>query len=62
MPLTKEEAQFVEFLGSFPQFYKKAHEIAQSSKGVSILPMENGVSKHLTDFIWNTLVPSERRN
>lgn len=28
----------------------------------TILPMENGVSKHLTDFIWNTLVPSERRN
>lgn len=28
----------------------------------TILPMETGVSKHLTDFIWNTLIPSERRN
>ena len=42
MSLTKEEAQFVEFLGSFPQFYKKAHEIAENTKGISILPMENG--------------------
>ena len=32
MSLTKEEAQFVEFLGSFPQFYKKAHEIAENTK------------------------------
>ncbi|WP_458457026.1 hypothetical protein [Methanobrevibacter sp.] len=42
MTLTKEETLFVEFLNSFPQFYKKAHEIAENSKGISILPMDNG--------------------
>ena len=42
MTLTKEETLFIEFIHSFPQFYKKAHEIAENSKGVSILPMENG--------------------
>ncbi|MBE6501260.1 MAG: hypothetical protein E7Z79_02330 [Methanobrevibacter thaueri] len=42
MTLTTEETLFVEFLQSFPQFYKKAHEIAENTKGISILPMENG--------------------
>ncbi|MBR4447916.1 hypothetical protein, partial [Methanobrevibacter sp.] len=42
MILTKEETQFVEFLQSFPEYYKKAHEIAENSKGISILPMDNG--------------------
>ena len=42
MNLTKEETLFVEFLNSYPQFYKKAHEIAENSKGVSILPMGGG--------------------
>ena len=40
MSLTKEETLFIEFLNSFPQFYKKAHVIAENSKGVSILPMD----------------------
>ena len=42
MSFTKEETQFIEFLNSFPQFYKKAHEIAENTKGVSILPMGEG--------------------
>ena len=42
MTLTAEETLFVEFLNSFPQFYKKAHEIAENTKGISILPMEDG--------------------
>ncbi|MBQ6512538.1 hypothetical protein [Methanobrevibacter sp.] len=42
MSLTKEETLFIEFLNSFPQFYKKAHVIAENSKGVSILPMDEG--------------------
>lgn len=42
MTLTTEESQFVEFLKSFRQFYKKAHEIAENTKGVSILPMDEG--------------------
>lgn len=42
MDLTKEESLFVNFLDSFPQFYKKAHEIAENSKGISILPMGDG--------------------
>lgn len=42
MSLTKEETLFVDFLNSFPQFYKKAHEIAENSKGISILPMGDG--------------------
>ena len=42
MALTTDETLFVEFLQSFPQFYKKAHEIAENTNGISILPMENG--------------------
>ena len=39
MSLTADETKFVEFLDSFPQFYKKAHEIAENTQGISILPM-----------------------
>ena len=42
MTLTTDETLFVEFLQSFPQFYKKAHEIAENTNGISILPIENG--------------------
>ena len=42
MSLTKDEQLFVDFLKSFPEFYKSAYEIAENSKGVSILPMDNG--------------------
>ena len=42
MTFTKEETLFIDFLNSFPQFYKKAHEIAENSKGISILPMGDG--------------------
>ena len=42
MSLTADETKFVEFLNSFPQFYKKAHEIAENTNGISILPMEDG--------------------
>lgn len=42
MTLTSQETLFVEFLQSFHEFYLKAYEIAENSKGVSILPMENG--------------------
>ena len=42
MSLTKEEQLFVDFLNSFPEFYKSAYKIAENSKGVSILPMDNG--------------------
>ena len=42
MTLTKDETLFIEFLNSFPQFYKKAHEIAENTKGISILPMDGG--------------------
>lgn len=42
MTLTKEETLFVNFLNSFLQYYKKAHEIAENSKGISILPMGDG--------------------
>ena len=40
--LTSEETLFIDFLNSYPQFYKKAHEIAENSKGISILPMGSG--------------------
>lgn len=40
--LTKDEAKFVEFLNSFPEFYWPAHKIAENSKGISILPMGGG--------------------
>lgn len=42
MELTGDESLFVEFLKSYPQFYKKSHEIAENSKGVSILPTDDG--------------------
>lgn len=42
MTLTSDETKFVEFLKSFPQFYKKAHEIAENTEGISILPRGNG--------------------
>lgn len=40
--LTNEEKLFVNFLESFPQFYKKAHVIAENKDGVSILPTGKG--------------------
>ncbi len=40
--MTAEEDLFIEFLNSYSEHYKKAHEIAENSKGVSILPTENG--------------------
>ncbi|MDO5859865.1 hypothetical protein [Methanobrevibacter sp.] len=42
MTLSSDEAKFVEFLESFPQFYWPSHKIAENSKGVSILPMDGG--------------------
>lgn len=42
MTLTKEEQLFVDFLKSFPEHYRKAHEISENTKGISILPMGNG--------------------
>lgn len=42
MSLTAEETQFVNFLESFPQFYKKAHIIAENNEGISILPTGKG--------------------
>ena len=42
MTLTSDEAKFVEFLESFSQFYWPAHKIAESAKGVSILPHDRG--------------------
>ena len=40
--LTTEETQFITFLESFPQFYKKAHVIAENKEGISILPTGKG--------------------
>ncbi len=40
--MTSDEQLFIDFLGSFRQFYWKAHEIAENSKGVSILPIGDG--------------------
>lgn len=40
--MTAEEQLFIDFLNSFPQYYLKAHEIAENSKGVSILPVGEG--------------------
>ena len=56
MTLTTDETLFIEFLQSFPQFYKKAHEIAENSKGVSILPMEedNDFKMYALDDICNS--------
>lgn len=40
--LTSDETKFIKFLESFPQFYWPSHKIAENSKGVSILPMDDG--------------------
>jgi len=42
MTFSDEELQFIKFLESFPQFYKKAHVIAENKDGVSILPTGRG--------------------
>lgn len=42
MTFTKEENLFIDFLKSYSKFYKKAHEIAENTNGVSILPMDEG--------------------
>lgn len=47
MTFTREETLFIEFLESFPQFYRKAHVIAENSKGVSILPMGDGKNEFM---------------
>ena len=39
---TSDETKFIEFLESFPQFYWSSHKIAENSKGISILPMDDG--------------------
>lgn len=39
---TSDESKFIKFLESFPQFYWPSHRIAENSKGVSILPMDDG--------------------
>lgn len=39
---TSDESKFIKFLESFPQFYWPSHKIAENSKGVSILPMDDG--------------------
>ena len=40
--LTSDETKFVKFLESFPQFYWPSHKIAENTKGISILPMDDG--------------------
>lgn len=42
MEYTREESLFIDFLKSFPQFYKKAHVIAENKNGISILPTGKG--------------------
>ena len=42
MTLTAEESQFIEFLKYYKKYYKKAHEIAENTQGISILQMGNG--------------------
>ena len=42
MEYTKEESLFIDFLKSFPQFYKKSYEIAENKDGISILSHKNG--------------------
>ena len=42
MSYSDEEIQFIKFLKSFPQFYKKAHVIAENKDGISILPTGKG--------------------
>lgn len=39
---TTKETQFINFLESFSQFYKKAHIIAENKEGISILPTGKG--------------------
>lgn len=39
---TSDETKFIEFLNYFNNFYWPSHKIAENSKGVSILPHEDG--------------------
>lgn len=45
MDYTDEEKLFIEFLESYPQFYKESHKIAENKKGKSILPTTRGGNK-----------------
>ena len=42
MSFSDEEIQFIKFLEYYPQFYKKAHVIAENKEGESILPTGKG--------------------
>jgi len=42
MEYSKEENLFIEFLKSYPQFYKESHKIAENKEGISILPTSKG--------------------
>ena len=37
-----DESKFIEFLKHYNEFYWPSHKIAESSNGVSILPMDEG--------------------
>lgn len=45
MDYTDEEKLFIEFLESYPQFYKEAHKIAENKDGKSILSTTRGRNK-----------------
>ena len=45
MDYTKEESLFIEFLESYPQFYKESHKIAENKDGISILSTTRGRNK-----------------
>lgn len=42
MCYSEEETQFIKFLESYPQFYKKVHVIAENKTGKTILPTGRG--------------------
>ena len=45
MKYTDEEKLFIEFLKSYPQFYKESYKIAENKDGISILPTTRGRNK-----------------
>ena len=49
--LNSEELKFVEFLESFSQFYWPSYRIAENSKGISILAMEDEFKMYALDEI-----------
>ena len=50
---TSDETKFIEFLKFYNEFYWPSHKIAESSNGVTILPIDDGIKKKVITFLFS---------